>query len=284
MIAFLDDALFTLAWPWPLVIILAGMVVFAVLAYMKRSLNLGGTLGAFVLGTIVLWTLRFEGFFLILLFFVSCNIVGKISSRIRDARRTAATEKEVEEKKGHRRDLMQVAANGLMAAIAALIWYFTGKNTALMMFGAAVAEATSDTFAGEIGRLSRRGPVSIVTMRPVPVGLSGGVTALGMFAAFASSAAIALCWLLWFPGVTFLEASLVCLLGFAGAVIDSYLGAGVQAQYRDPETGVFSEKEEKDGRKLELVRGVRWIDNDMVNLMSNVFSAVFALGMGMLIS
>ena len=53
--------------------------------------------------------------------------------------------------------------------------------------------------------------------------------------------------------------------------------------YYDPEEKTFSEKEEKDGRKLELSRGIRWIDNDMVNLMSNVFSAVFALGMGMLV-
>ncbi len=280
MIRFLDESLFSLAWPWPLVIIVAAMVLVAVAAYLKRSLDLGGALGAFSMGVIVLWTTGFAGFLLLLLFFVSCNVVGKVSKKIRDRRKGYV---EIGEKKGHRRDLMQVLANGLMATIAALLWYFGSKNSALVMYGAAVAEATSDTFAGEIGRLSKREPVSILTMKPVPRGISGGVTALGMFAALASSMAIALCWFLWFSGVTFYEALLVGILGFAGAVIDSYLGAAVQAQYLDPETRTLSEKEEVDGRKLELVRGIRWVDNDMVNLMSNVFSSVFALGMSALI-
>jgi len=276
MIKFLDEALFSLTWPWSLLAIMAAMAVIAVLAYKARSLNLGGAFGAFAMGTIVLWTLGFGGFLLLMLFFVSCNVVGKVSKAIR---KRGQARPEIKEKKGHRRDFMQVMANGLMATIAALLWAISMKKAALIMFGAAIAEATSDTFSGEIGRLSKRGPVSILTMKPVPTGLSGGVSLLGILAAFLSSMGIALCWLLWFPGATFMEMLLVGLLGFAGAVVDSVLGAGVQAQYYDPETEELSEAEEKDGRKLELSRGIRWVDNDMVNLMSNTFSAVFALGM-----
>ena len=55
-------------------------------------------------------------------------------------------------------------------------------------------------------------------------------------------------------------------------------------KHYDPERDEVSEDEERDGRKLELARGIRWVDNDMVNLMSNTFSAVFALGMCTLIS
>ena len=279
MIAFLDNALFSLTWPLPLIVIVLSMLVFAVAAYLARSLDLGGAAGAFVMGVVVLWSTGFGGFLLLLLFFVSSNIVGKISKKLRSRGQVA----EISEKKGHRRDLMQVLANGLMAVLAALMWLLSLKDIALVMFGAAVAEATADTFAGEIGRLSSREPVSILTLRPVPRGLSGGVTLLGVFAAFAASAVIALCLYLWFPTVSVAGAVLAGTLGFAGSVIDSYLGAGVQAIYYDPEEKTFSEKEEKDGRKLELSRGIRWIDNDMVNLMSNVFSAVFALGMGMLV-
>ncbi len=280
MIAFLDDALFTLAWPWPILIIAIGMAVIAVLAYVAKSLDLWGSAGAFIMGTIVLWTTRFEGFLLFLLFFVSCNVVGKVSKRIR----ARTDEAEVKEKKGHRRDLVQVLSNGLMATLAALLWHFSGTVSALVMFGAAVAEATSDTFAGDIGRLSGRDPVSIITLKRVPKGLSGGVTALGLFAAMASSFVIALCWYVSFKTVSLYQAALVWLMGFAGAVVDSYLGAGVQAQYYDPQTREITEDDERDGRKLELTRGIRWVDNDMVNLMSNTFSAVFALGMCSLIS
>ena len=283
MISFLDNALFSLPWPFPLLIILASMAVIAVLAYAKRTLDLGGTLSAYLLGAITLWILRFGGFLLLVVFFISCNIVGKVSESIRKQRRTV----EVGEKKGHRRDAMQVMANGLMAVIAALIWFFGARDQALIMFGAALAESTGDTFAGEIGRLSRRTPVSIRTLKQVTPGVSGGVTVLGILAAFLSSAFISLLWYVFFSdagyGVTFPGALLVCLLGFAGTIVDSYLGATVQALYYDPESKALTEKEEVDGRKLELSRGIRWVDNDMVNLISNVFSAVFALGMGALI-
>lgn len=279
MIAFLDDSLFLLSWPWPLVIVVSAMGLVAVLAYLKRSLDASGALGAYIMGVIVLWTMRFEGFLLFLLFFLSCNVVGKISKRLRKGKAAG----EVAEKKGTRRDFMQVLSNGLMAVIAALIWYFTGKTSALIMFGASIAEATSDTFAGEIGRLSKRNPVSIRDLRPVPKGLSGGITALGTSAAFLASSAIAACWYVWFDGVSFASAALVCLTGFAGAVIDSYLGAFVQAHYIDPDTGMLTEHEQKNGKPLELSRGIRWVDNDMVNLLSNVFSAVFALGMSSLV-
>ena len=277
MIVFLDNAIFTLSTPWPMVIVALSVTVIAICAYFARALTAGGALCAFVMGVTVFWTTRAEGFLLFMLFFLSCNVVGKISKRLRKGKT------EIAEKKGHRRDVMQVVANGLMTTIAALIWFFTSKTVALIMFGAAVAEATSDTFAGEIGRLSKTGPVSIRNLKPVPVGMSGGVTFLGMMGAFLSSAMIAFCWYIWFRGVSVYAAVLVCLMGFAGAVVDSYLGAFVQAHYVDPDTGMLTENDEKDGRKLELAQGIRWVDNDMVNLMSNVFSSVFALGMGALI-
>ena len=280
MIAFLDNALFSLQWPWSLVAVAFILAVVAILAYVARSLDAGGALCAFVMGVTVLWTTRFAGFLLFMLFFISCNIVGKISKRLRAKDRSS----EIREKKGSRRDIMQVVANGLMATLASLLWFFTSKTAALVMFGAAVAEATSDTFAGEVGKLSKKSPVSILTMRQVPKGMSGGVTALGMVGAALSAFVIALFWYVSFSGVSFYEAALVWVLGFAGAVIDSYIGAGVQALYYDPEKDEFTEKEERDGRRLELSRGIRWIDNDMVNLMSNTFSAVFALGMSTLIS
>lgn len=278
MIDFLDNALFSIPWPWPLVIVIASMAFVALAAFLAGSLDAGGSAFAYLIGVIVLWTTRLEGFFLFILFFISCNVVGKISARMK-----ASDKDEIKSKKGHRRDFVQVLSNGLMATIAALIWYFTSKYSALIMLGAAVAEATSDTFAGEVGRLSKKGPVSILTLTPVPAGMSGGVTTLGIIAAFFSSAMISVCWYLWFKDVTVMGALLVCLLGFAGSIIDSYLGAAVQAQYIDRKNNRLTENDEIDGEKLELSHGIRWIDNDMVNLISNVFSSVFALGMGALV-
>ncbi len=279
MIETLDSLIFELQWPLPIVILTAGMALIAFIAYSAKSLTLGGAVSAFFMGLIILWSLGFAGFFLFFLFFISCTVVGKISKKVR----SGYDSREVAEKKGHTRDFMQVLANGLMATIAALLWTFSFETKALVMFGAVVAEATSDTFAGEIGRLSKKQPVSILNFKPVPKGLSGGVTALGMAAALLSSALIALFWYLWFYDVTVLQAVLVGALGFAGCLVDSYLGAGVQEIYYDPKKKQFSEDSENEGRKLELSRGIRWVDNDIVNLMSNIFSGLFALGLSALI-
>lgn len=279
MIETLDSLIFQLQWPLPIIILTAGMALIAFVAYSMKSLTVGGAVSAFFMGLIILWTLGFAGFFLFFLFFISCTVVGKISKSIR----SGYSSREVAEKKGHTRDFMQVLANGLMATIAALIWTFSFETKALIMFGAVVAEATSDTFAGEIGRLSKKQPVSIINFKPVPKGLSGGVTALGTAAALLSSALIALFWYLWFYDVTVLQAVLVGALGFAGCILDSVLGAGVQGIYYDPKAKQFSEENEKDGRKLELSRGIRWVDNDVVNLMSNIFSGLFALGLSAII-
>ena len=77
MIRFLDNALFSISWPWPIVIIVLSMAFIAVAAYLAKALSVSGSLSAFVMGIIVLWTTRFEGFLLFMLFFVSCTVVGK---------------------------------------------------------------------------------------------------------------------------------------------------------------------------------------------------------------
>ena len=275
----IDAWLFGLVWPFPLVVVVSTMVVFALIALKKRSLDPSGAIAAAIMGVVVLWTTQVEGLLLLLLFFIGANVVGKVSKRLQ-AKAFGKDSIGIIEKKGSRRDLMQVLANGLMAMVAGLIWYVCGSFPALVMFGASIAEAAADTFAGEVGRLSKTPPVSIRTFTPVPKGLSGGVTLLGTVAAFVSSIIIGLCWFALFgvkSGV--MGASVICLTGFVGSVVDSYLGACVQARYRDPDTGMLTEQDSKDGVPFELVQGVRWVDNDMVNLLSNVFSSVFAFGM-----
>ena len=272
MIAYLDNLLFSLPLAASFAICAVAMVAMAFAAYATRHLNLSGCVCAALLGLVLMMSLHFEGFFLMLFFYVSCNLVGKLSLLVRQRRGEVGQI----EKKGSRRDAMQVIANGLMALGASILFMKTGKPLALMLYGTAVAEAEADTFAGEIGRLSSKAPVSIWTGKPVAPGLSGGVTLLGFLAGLASSVVTALCWLVLFDGVTLAMAAVVSLCGFAGCVFDSLLGATCQAVYVDKD-GKLTERDEQDGQKLERVRGISFVDNDMVNLMSNVFSCVVCL-------
>lgn len=271
-----DSYLFSLSPAVLLGLIVAVMAVIAVVAFKKRHLSLSGAIAAHISGTVVLYGLHLEGFILFLFFYVTCNVVGKV------CRKRAGSDGF--EKKGSCRDALQVLANGLMAVVSALLFMLSGRTAALIMFGAALAEATSDTLAGEIGRLSSTDPVSIRTFRRVEKGMSGGVSALGVLGGFIGAFSIALLWLFLFPvsnGV--LYALIICLSGLAGCINDSFLGATAQALYLDRE-GKYTEKEVNEkGQPLELVRGVRWLDNDMVNLSSNIFACVLAVGLSKII-
>lgn len=273
MLRKIDEKFFALKWPWPLIFIILFMVVFAVTAYRKKHLTKNGAFAAFVAGVVVFWSTHIQGFILLCCFYASSYVIGKYCA-------LKHNEKMIE-KKGHTRDYMQVIANGLMAVIAALQYGNTLNIRFLVMFGAVIAEATSDTWAGEIGRMSSKPPVSIRTLRTVPKGLSGGVTALGFAGAFAGSFLIAIIWFIIFPvRVNFVSVFIITFCGFAGCVLDSFLGATCQAMYLDEKNDAITEQDtDEEGNKRKLIRGINWMDNDMVNLSSNIICAMFAFAL-----
>jgi uncharacterized membrane protein len=148
------------------------------------------------------------------------------------------------------------------------------------MFGAAVGEAASDSFASEVGILSKHRPVSILTGRPMDRGLSGAISALGLVAALMGALLVAIV-----VSSSYFEvgaravqaASIITVTSLFGCLLDSVLGITLQAHYWDDVAKRITEKPMINGRALPLERGVRWIDNDMVNLISNISSALLAL-------
>ena len=280
---------------WPNSAMLLGFTVMAYLAYRWNHLTAHGVSGAFLIGVLCTWIFGIAGLLLPLLFFVSANVIGKIRKNIQKE------EGKFIEKKGGRRDLMQVLANGLMAAVAAVIFAASGSHSnakimfaALVMFGAAMAEATSDTWAGEIGRLSKKPPVSLKTGKVVPKGVSGGVTLLGYGAGLLGAAFIAVIWYALFSVISgradlFIEKLPIGLViitaaGFAGCIVDSVLGAFFQALYIDADSGKYTEKKKSpSGKDNPLTCGIPWMDNDMVNLLSNLIAAVAAFIAAMLL-
>ncbi|WP_036586443.1 DUF92 domain-containing protein, partial [Paenibacillus darwinianus] len=69
--------------------------------------------------------------------------------------------------------------------------------------------------------------------------------------------------------------------GLAGAFADSVLGATVQAMYRCRVCGSETERAAHCGPPAELVRGLRMMTNDLVNLCASVFAGLLATGLGL---
>lgn len=171
------------------------------------------------------------------------------------------------------RDALQVFANGgpfAAIAIASVAW----PSPRWQILGAAaIASSSADTWATEIGTLSRRPPRSIVSGSTVTAGTSGGVTWLGMCAALVGAAFIACIALL--SGWPLRAAYAAIVGGFAGSVIDSILGATMQTRRRCGTCGKDTERVIHGcGSSTEIIGGVRWLDNDAVNLVSSIGGAV----------
>lgn len=253
-------------------------VVIAYLAYLSKSLNHAGAMGAWLLGTVVFGLGGPEWMIPIAIFFVLSSIFTKIGKKHKKKL------EQVFEKTG-RRDIWQVFANGGVAMIITIIWHFMLPEYTVFwysLFLAAVAAATADTWGTELGAFSKNDPRSIVTFKKVSPGTSGGLSFIGTAGAFTGSALIAVCGKLALAQWTDFNLSwsvvlLISIAGFIGALADSLLGATVQAQFKCPVCHKITEKTRHCGTdNIPLVHGNINMNNDMVNFLNTLIAAVFA--------
>ncbi|HLY03987.1 MAG TPA: DUF92 domain-containing protein [Candidatus Cybelea sp.] len=236
----------------------------ALAAYRARALSLDGAIAAFVIGTIVVGAGGWNSAAVLLAFFVPSALLTAVGrERKRSLRGTQQPAP---------RNAWQVLANGGVAALCAIA--ALGTSTAFnAAFAGAFAAASADTWGTEIGTLARRRPVSILTFRPIEAGLSGGVSLLGTLATIAGALCVAI------------VASLlrvaplwpVAVAGVAGALLDSVAGASLQARQWCPACSCECETPQHYcGTPTTMRRGVRWIQNDAVNLMATLCGAIVA--------
>lgn len=263
--------------PFPLSYLLAAAIGY--LGYQARALSASGALAACVVGGTVFGFGGWVGALLLVAFFVSSTFLSFF--RAGDPAKHSAAETF---DKGGRRDAAQVVANGGVAALAVLLFYFFPSAFFSGAFVGALAAATADTWATEVGVLSKRRPRLITTGAQVRAGTSGAVTLLGSVAATAGALFIGLVAGLLgrFPeGMDFPVGSVVAAVGTAliggtaGSVADSLLGATIQASYYCPTCDKPTESQvHRCGTPTMLTRGLAWANNDLVNLAATVTGAI----------
>ncbi|HNT78333.1 MAG TPA: DUF92 domain-containing protein [Anaerolineae bacterium] len=274
------------------------------LAYRKGALSKSGVAGAMLTGTLIFGFGGWTWGLLLITFFVASSLL----SRYKETLKESLAEKFA---KGSRRDLGQALANGGMGALLALAYAIVPHPAWFYAFVGAMATVNADTWATELGVLSRKPPRLITTGKPVDVGTSGGVSAMGTLATTAGGGLIGLSAALFLsiesgirqtsnvspptpysllptpysllPTPTLLLVG--ALSGLAGSLCDSFLGATVQAIYYSPVRQKETEKViDPDGTPNRLLRGWRWLNNDWVNFISSAFGALVGAGLWQVIS
>jgi uncharacterized protein (TIGR00297 family) len=245
-------------------VVAAGLVVYA--ARRQRTLSRSGAAAGLIVGA--LCTMAGLGWAILLVtLFITANVLSRYRHSVKEARIGGLVEK------GGERDAWQVAANGGTFTALALASLVHPSSIWLPLGAGAIAAATADTWATEIGTLATHSPRLITTGKVVPTGTSGAVTWIGTFAGLAGAIFIAVVALIvgWGPAAAWAAVA----GGVAGSLVDSLVGATTQRRRwcyacdKPTERRVHS-----CGTTTQPHGGIGWVDNDVVNAISSLTGAV----------
>ena len=105
--------------------------------------------------------------------------------------------------------------------------------------------------------------------------MSGGVSVLGLQASFVGAFTIALITMSF--DFSILGLGIVTFCGWFGAFIDSLLGALFQVKYRCLICQKLTEKRIHCKHETIYQSGIRWLNNDAVNLCNNIITFFISL-------
>lgn len=266
--------------PWLLtgLLLSAGM---AALGYWRRALSASGVAGAILVGTLIFGLGGWEWGLLLITFFVSSSWL----SHYRRAEKSQIADKFA---KGSRRDLGQALANAGLGAILAVVFARYPEPLLFAAFVGVMATVNADTWATELGILSRVPPRLITTGGAMPPGTSGAVSTLGIWASVAgamligtvATALVQVDSLLGGSGWSLRAASYSLLAvagGLVGSLFDSLLGATLQGIYYCDQCDKETESAAHHcGHAAQPLRGWGWLNNDVVNFLASLVGGVVA--------
>jgi uncharacterized protein (TIGR00297 family) len=200
---------------------LAVNVGLAALGYLTASISFSGAVVGLGLGTVVWSCLDWQGYLLLLAFFVIGTGATRLGFRQKESLGLA------EARRG-RRGARNAIANMGVATVCALFAVLTPQRELFVLaFAGAFAAATADTLESEIGQLWGGRPRLLTTWRPVPIGTDGGVSVVGTLAGAVGALVLAgLGWGVGFYGGSGFVA--VAMAGFLATIVESLIGATLE--------------------------------------------------------
>ncbi len=197
-------------------------------AFLWGWFSLDGFYAAVVTGTALLGLGGWITALLVLLFFISSNLITRSIPA-----GNPVTGNEI------RRDGLQVWANGFWMVLFAILLFLFQSELFQLLIAVAIASVTSDTWATEVG--SRRGGKTLLISRliEVPPGTDGGVSFHGTLFALLGALLIAAAYLAFSFQASLFNFFLVLFCGFSGCIADSYLGAVYQTGQRYRYSRIF---------------------------------------------
>ena len=270
--AALTHALMYFPWAFEYLVPVIVTPLIVAFAYSKHALTRNGIIAALLVDLAISVSLGNFGFTALITFFVGSVAVDKFKKYYKKRKQRIEPDREV---RNDCRDAVQVFSNGFVAAVSALIYLITSKELFLIAFVAALAESFADTAASGIGFISKK-VYDPFRFEKCENGISGGMSLLGTLAGLFAAVIVPLV-ALAFGRINALGLVAVFAAAFLGCIFDSFLGSLFQVKYKCPICSLVLEKKSHCGSDTVKYRGLSFVNNDLVNLLSTVFSALVAM-------
>ncbi len=237
-----------------------------------KFLTVSGGFAVFILAFLIFgfggwkWTLPILSFF----------IASSMLSKLREKKNPAVNH--YFEKSGSR-DFFQVAANGGMGGILAVLNYFFPGPVWFPVYAGMVASSCADTWGTEMGTMTVHKTYNILRFIPVEQGTSGGVSAAGLAGSLLGAFFISLISVLWIDKNQIDFILLITFAGFAAGIFDSIMGALFQSRYKCLECSRIIDGKMHCGRPAVKTGGISFINNDFVNLAAGIFGGIIVFSL-----
>jgi len=258
----------------PVFSLLIGFLITAVLVFFSYKLGfltISGGIASTAVGTVVLGLGGLNWGLVLLWFFFSSSVLSKIGRSEKEKINSLLAKRD-------KRDAGQVLANGSVATLLVICHKISPDPFWYLLFISTTAAVTADTWGTELGVLSKSPVRSILNFRKVAKGTSGGITLLGTTTSLIGSLSVAVLGIL-LPFTHYVikgEAILfVTLAGFLASLVDSIVGATLQSRYICATCLQITESPIHCNQRTSLKSGLKFINNDVVNLICSLFGSLF---------
>ncbi len=267
--------------PFSLEVLINLLIVFflGLIALKAKAVDFGGAIACIIIGSLILFGGGWYWFIILVIFFI-------VSIQFTRFRFSYKEELGSAQEKGGVRSWPNALANGGVASIFAVTEFIFGGDIYAIAFLGAMASATADTIATEIGLLSKQEPRLITNLRKtVKAGTSGGITLIGTISAFFGSffIGIAAIYLGIIGSAPINVLIIITIGGIIGCIVDSVLGATIQRIGICEICGKTTENEKHCGKITKGFSGIDSVDNNVVNFFSTLSGAISAIVLFILI-
>lgn len=228
----------------------------------KKLLTTAGLLHAWFLGVLVWGCLGWQGYAVVMFYF----LVGSAVTKVGMAEKETAG---IAEKRSGARGPENVWGSALVGAFCAVgvflaSRFLPGVTTTwlipLLLLGYVASFSTklADTTASEIGKAYGQRTFLITTLKPVPRGTEGAVSLEGTLAGIVAALAISLVG--WLVGLIPLIGIPICVIAaFIATNLESVIGATLQTQFD-------------------------WLTNEVVNIINTLIGAIVAIAIAVVVT